>query len=349
MVTFWFLLIAVMLVAYVVFDGFDLGVGAISKWVAHTPEERALVRRSIGPEWDANEVWLIAAGGVLYFAFPELYAASFSGFYLPLMMVLWLLIGRALGLELRHHVGDELIGSACDSIFMISSLLLPVVFGAALGNVMRGVPLDADGTFFLPLWTNFRPGRDPGVLDWYTVLCGLVALVALATHGAHFLALRTEGCLNARARRIARKGTFALPGLTLLSLGATTAVRPTVLENFRGHPVGLAIPLSVAASLAIMAVAVRRGHERTAFGASAVYLATMLVGAAFALYPVVLPSSDDPTRSLTVASAATGSHGMRVAAVWWPFAFLLVAGSFTHLYRTFRGKLPPHDTADTYH
>ena len=104
---FWFLLVALMLVAYVVLDGFDLGAGAIYKWVAKSRDERALVRRTIGPVWDANEVWLLAAGGTLYFAFPQLYASSFSGFYLPLMMVLWLLIGRALGLELRGHFGDD--------------------------------------------------------------------------------------------------------------------------------------------------------------------------------------------------------------------------------------------------
>ncbi len=349
MVTFWFLLVAIMLVAYVVFDGFDLGVGAISRWVARTPDERALVRRSIGPVWDANEVWLLAAGGVLYFAFPQLYASSFSGFYLPLMMVLWLLIGRALGLELRGHAGDELLGPACDTIFWVCSLLLPVFFGAALGNVIRGVPLDGDGTFFLPLWTNFRPGRDPGVLDWYTVLCGAVVLVALATHGAHFLALRTEGPVNARARSIGRAGTYALPLLTLVSLAATTAVRPAVLDNFRRHPAGLAIPLAVAASLAVMAAAAHRGRERLAFAASVAYLAAMLVGAAFALYPVLLPSSDDPARSLTISAAATGGHAMRVAAVWWPIAFLLVAASFTHLYRTFRGKLSATGSADGYH
>lgn len=348
MVTFWFLLVAIMLVAYVVFDGFDLGIGAISKWVAHTPDERALVRRSIGPVWDANEVWLLAAGGVLYFAFPQLYASSFSGFYLPLMMVLWLLIGRALGLELRNHAGDELFADACDAIFMISSLLLPVFFGAALGNVIRGVPLDADGTFFLPLWTDFRPGPQPGVLDWYTVLCGVVVLVALVTHGAHFLAMRVSGDLNQRARRIGRLGAYALPALTLISLAATKAVRPGILENFRLHPLGILIPIAVAGSLTLMIVAARRGRERTAFAASVSYLATMLVGAAFALYPVLLPSSQDPALSLTVAAAATGAHGMRVALIWWPIAFVLVAASFTHLYRTFRGKLTPGE-ADGYH
>ncbi len=348
MATFWFLLVAVMLVAYVVLDGFDLGVGAISKWVANTPEEHALVRRSIGPVWDANEVWLLAAGGTLYFAFPALYAASFSGFYLPLMMVLWLLIGRALGLELRAHLGDELLADACDAIFMVSSLLLPVFFGAALGNVIRGVPLDADGTFFLPLWTNFRPGPEPGVLDWYTVTCGVVALVAIATHGAHYLAMRVTGELNARARRIARLGTYLLPPLTLVSLGTTLVVRPTVADNFRSHPAGLLIPLAVASCLVVMTVAARRGHERAAFFASVAYLASMLGGAAFALFPVLLPATGDPTRSLTIEGAATGPYAMGVALGWWPVAFLLVAVTFTHLYRTFRGKLAAGET-DGYH
>jgi len=348
MANLWFLLVAIMLVAYVVFDGFDLGVGALYTWVARTPEERALVRRTIGPFLDANEVWLLAAGGTLYFAFPQLYASSFSGFYLPLMMVLWLLIGRALGLELRGHLGADLLADACDRIFMISSLLLPIFLGAALGNVIRGVPLDADGSFFLPLWTDFTPGRQPGVLDWYTVTCGVVVLVAIATHGAHFLALRSHGPVNERARRIGRLGAYLLPVLTTLSLAASVAVRPAVLENFRTYPIGVSIPLAVAGSLAVMAVAARRGRERLAFGASIAYLASMLGGAAFALFPVLLPSSDDPSRSLTIASASTSSYAMRVALTWWLVAFVLVAATFTHLYRTFRGKLTGGET-DGYH
>lgn len=348
MATLWFLLVAVMLVAYVVLDGFDLGVGAIYKWIAKTPADRALVRRSIGPVWDANEVWLLAAGGTLYFAFPQLYATSFSGFYLPLMIVLWLLIGRATGLELRGHVGDELLAEACDTVFMVSSLLLPVFLGAALGNVIRGVPFDADDNFFLPLWTNFRPGTQPGVLDWYTVICGVVVLVAIVNHGAHYLALKVDGDLNLRARRVGRAGALLLPALTAGSLLATLVVRPSVLDNFRSHPIGLLIPGAVAASLVIMILAVQRGRERAAFFASVVYLASMLGGAAFALFPVLLPSTTDPARAITIGTAATGAYAMRVGLLWWPVALLLVAVTFTHLYRTFRGKLAAGDT-DGYH
>jgi cytochrome d ubiquinol oxidase subunit II len=339
MATLWFLLVAVMLVAYVVLDGFDLGVGAIYMWVARTDVERSIARRSIGPVWDANEVWLLAAGGTLYFAFPQLYASGFSGFYLPLMIVLWLLIGRALGLELRGHVPDTFLAESCDAVFNLSSLLLAVFYGAALGNVVRGVPFEADGYFFLPLWTTFRPGAKPGVLDWYTVLAGVVALAALATHGAHYLAMRAAGEVNTRARRAAKVGRRALAVLTPLSLVATLAVRPGVLDNFRTHPVGFALPLAVAASLVAMEVAGRAANDRAAFAASIAYLVSMLGGAAFALFPVLLPSSGDPARSITIANAATGSYAMRAALGWWLVAFLVVAGTFAYLYRSFRGKL----------
>src|SRR5467141_3702627 len=140
--TIWFWLVAIMIAIYVLLDGFDLGAGAIHLLVAKTDEERRQVLASIGPVWDGNEVWLIAAGGTLYFAFPALYASSFSGFYLPLMMVLWLLILRGISIELRTHVDNRLWKSLWDAVFAGASTLLAVFFGAALGNVIRGVPLD---------------------------------------------------------------------------------------------------------------------------------------------------------------------------------------------------------------
>src|SRR6202451_3878029 len=141
MPTLWFIIVACMLAAYVVLDGFDLGAGVIYLLVAHTSEERRMVLRAIGPVWDGNEVWLLATGGTLYFAFPQLYASAFSGFYLPLMMVLWLLILRGIGIELRAHLDNQVWQSFFDFIFCGSSALLAIFFGAALGNVIRGVPL----------------------------------------------------------------------------------------------------------------------------------------------------------------------------------------------------------------
>ncbi|MEO6983510.1 MAG: cytochrome d ubiquinol oxidase subunit II, partial [Edaphobacter sp.] len=166
MATLWFWLVAFMLIAYVVLDGFDIGVGILHLFVAKSDDERRLALRSIGPVWDGNEVWLVAGGGTLYFAFPLVYASAFSGFYLPLMIVLWLLILRGVSIELRSHISLGVWRTFFDALFAFSSSLLAIFYGAALANVIRGVPIGPDSYFFLPLWTNWRVGPSPGILDW---------------------------------------------------------------------------------------------------------------------------------------------------------------------------------------
>src|SRR5215207_9112567 len=193
---------------------------------------------------DGFEVWLIAAGGTLFFAFPLLYAAGFSGFYLPLIIVLWLLMIRGLSIELRGHIENPLWASFWDAMFFIGSALLAIFYGAALGNVVRGVPLNEDGYFFQPLWTNFSPfGENPGILDWYTVLIGLLALTTLIAHGANFVAVKTENELNARSRAIARIFAFALVVLTVLGTVATFWVSPAMLTRLNERPYGYVFPL----------------------------------------------------------------------------------------------------------
>src|SRR5258707_1734229 len=197
--TIWFWLVAIMITTYVLLDGFDLGAGAIHLFVAKTDDERRQVLATIGPVWDGNEVWLIAASGTLYFAFPALYASAFSGFYLPLMIVLWRLILRGASIEFRNHIKIAISDPLWDFLFCVSSLLLAVFFGAALGNVVRGVPLDSSGYFFEPLWTNFRLGDETGILDWYTILVGVLALLALVMHGALWVQMKTTGPVNQRS------------------------------------------------------------------------------------------------------------------------------------------------------
>src|SRR5580658_6906232 len=213
--TIWFCLVAIMIAMYVLLDGFDLGAGAIHLIVAKTDLERRQVLASIGPVWDGNEVWLLATGGTLYFAFPALYASGFSGFYLPLMMVLWLLILRGASIEFRNHVKSAVWDPFWDFLFCASSLLLAVFYGVALGNVVRGVPLDGSGYFFEPLWTNFRLGQVTGILDWYTILIGLAAYFVLTLHGALWVAYKTSGALRNRARRMAR---IAWPAVVILTI-----------------------------------------------------------------------------------------------------------------------------------
>ena len=317
METLWFMIVAVMLTAYVVLDGFDLGAGVIYLLVAKTGVERRTVLRTIGPVWDGNEVWLLAAGGTLYFAFPQLYASSFSGFYLPLMMVLWLLMLRAIGIEFRSHIDNPVWQGFFDVVFCGSSALLAIFLGAALGNVIRGVPLASDGYFFEPLWTDFRVGAHPGILDWYTVMAGVIALVTLTAHGALYVVTKTEGELNLRSRRVALVLWPVQLLLTIVSLLATWSIKPEVMNNYREHPVGVLIPLAVLGSLATMFWATSKSKEKPAFVASGCYIASMLVGAAFALYPVVLPASTDPSYSLTIYNSAAGHHGLVVGITWW--------------------------------
>ena len=339
MPTLWFIIVAVMLVAYVVLDGFDLGAGIIYLLVAKTHDERRMVLRAIGPVWDGNEVWLLAAGGTLYFAFPQLYASSFSGFYLPLMMVLWLLMLRAIGIEFRTHIDNPVWQGLFDVVFFGASALLAIFFGAALGNVIRGVPLGPDGYFFEPLWTNFRVGEQNGILDWYTVMAGVVALVTLTVHGAFYIAVKTENDLSGRARGTAIALWPVLFVLTGVSLAATYYARPEVMDNYRHHPVGLLVPLEVLGSLLLMIWAARRSNDKLAFVGSSAYIAGILVGAVFALYPVVLPASTGSEYDLTVSNSAAGHHGLVVGLVWWILSAVIATAYFVFLFRMFRGKV----------
>jgi cytochrome d ubiquinol oxidase subunit II len=339
MPTIWFMIVAAMISVYVLLDGFDLGAGAVHLFIAKNDEERRTILRAIGPVWDGNEVWLVAAGGTLFFAFPLLYASSFSGFYLPLMMVLWLLMLRAIGIEFRTRIDDKLWKGFFDVVFGLASILLVIFFGAALGNVIRGVPLNADGYFFEPLWTNWRVGVENGILDWYTVVCAVVALLTLVVHGSLYLATKTEGDLNRRARKVVSTVWPVQVAATIFSLIATVYAVPRVLDNYHRWPVGYLAPVIVSASLVYLYFAHSRGHEKAAFLASCAYIAGMLVGAAFALYPNVLPASTGQQYSLTIYNAATGSHGMAIGFVWWTMAIFLALGYSVFIYRMFRGKV----------
>jgi cytochrome d ubiquinol oxidase subunit II len=339
METLWFVIVAFMLLAYVVLDGFDLGAGIIHLFVARSDRERRMVIRSIGPVWDGNEVWLLAAGGTLYFAFPLLYASSFSGFYLPLIMVLWLLMLRAVGIEFRTHLESPVWRSFFDVVFSVSSILLAIFFGAALGNVIRGVPLGPDGYFFEPLWTDWRVGPQPGILDWYTVMAGVVALITLTLHGGLYVASKTEGEVRSRARRMVSYTWPLLLLFTFLSLILTMTVRLGVVNNYKAHPVGLLIPVLVFAALAGILHFHVIEQEKAAFVCSSLYLVGMLGGAAFGLYPYVLPASTDPRYSLTIYNTAAGRYGLEVGIVWWIIGMVLALGYFVFIYRMFRGKV----------
>jgi len=328
-----------MLTMYVLLDGFDLGAGIIHLVAARTDTERRFVLRAIGPVWDGNEVWLIAAGGTLFFTFPLLYASSFSGFYLPLIIVLWLLMARGVSIELRSRFSNVVWASFWDGMFFLGSALLAIFYGAALGNVIRGVPLNPQGYFFEALWTDFNPfSANPGILDWYTILTGLLAFVALLAHGANFIAVKTEGALNERARRISRIGWLITIPLAVLASIATFFVQPQVYTSFAQRPWGIIFPLIAFVGLLGAGFFNFRKHDMAALLSSGTFILGMLTSAAFSLYPIVLPAVNR-AYSLTINNASASQYGLAVGLIWWSVGIVLAAIYFIFTYRRFRGKV----------
>src|SRR5262245_53574612 len=253
----WFGIASVAIALYVVLDGFDFGAGMLHLLVAKTDSERRQVLSAIGPFWDGNEVWLLAAGGVLFLAFPRVLAVGLSGFYFAIMLVLWVLILRGISIEFRSHVEDSLWRAFWDGTFWIASTLAPVLFGAALGNLVRGVPIDDRGWFTLSLFESFSPFGALGILDWFTVLAGLLGLAALAHHCALFLAWKTDGGVQHRALDVAAKLFPAVVILWLLATIATWFVAPALVDGFRSRPLAWACAALFLAGL-ITSVVARR-------------------------------------------------------------------------------------------
>ncbi|MFZ1865630.1 MAG: cytochrome d ubiquinol oxidase subunit II [Polyangiales bacterium] len=335
----WYVLLAGMLAVYVMLDGFDLGAGILHLVVAKTDAERNAVLRTLGPVWDGNEVWLLAAGGTMVLAFPVLYARAFSGFYLPLMVVLWLLVFRALGIELRHQIRHPLWEQFWDVAFSLASLLLVVFFGAALGNVVRGVAIDEAGEFFAPLWTDFHVDPKPGIIDWYTLLVGLTATAALTMHGAAWLVWRTRGEVQRRSRAALLRAWVVTLTLTAAVTVTTFLVQPQMARNLQTNLGWWLAPTLALGGLVGLHVLVRRGRWRGAFFSSCAFLAGMLVSAAAAIFPYVLPARGH-TEGLTITAAATEPYALQVALYWWIPGVLLAIGYFIFNYRNLRGIEP---------
>ncbi len=338
----WFCVVAFMLAMYTILDGFDLGAGILHLFVAKNDDERRTVLNAIGPVWDGNEVWILAAGGTLFFAFPLLYASSFSGFYLPLMIVLWLLMMRGLGIELRHHVNHPMWKTFWDGVFAIGSILLAIFLGAALGNVVRGVPLNEQGYFFEPLWTTFTVQPDTGILDWFTVMMGLVGLFSLTTHGANYLAMKTEGPVQERAHRIASLTFWGVLIFSVATLIASSSIRPEIWSNYTEHIWGWMFPLMAGLGMGGMFYFNKKREDTRAFLSSSAFIGGMLASTAFGLFPNVLPASTDPKFNLTVYNTAASDYGLGVGIVWWTIGIIIALGYFTYLFYSFRGKVKLH-------
>ena len=339
METIWYALVTMMLAMYVVLDGLNFGVGMVYPAVALAEAERRTARASISPVWVGYEVWLVAAGGLLFLAFPKAYAAGFSGFYLALIIVLWLLIFRGLALELRSHLDHNLWRQFWDLVFSGASFLLAIVFGTALGNLIRGVPLNREGYFFVALWTDFAPGPKPGILDWYTMLMGLTSVAILAFHGAAYLAMKTEGDLYRRADRVARLTGWAAVGFTILAVLAVALVQPNLRLNYANRPIGYLLPATGLLALGGALYLRRRQRDIAAFLASSLFILAMLGSVAWGMYPDILVSTTDATLSLTAFNAATNSYGLTAGLAWFVAGFVLIIAYQVYAHLVFWGKV----------
>lgn len=343
MVEIWYAIAAVFLTAYAVLDGFDLGAGALHLIVARTDVERRQVLGAIGPYWDGNEVFLIASGGVLFVAFPSALAAGLAGFYLAIFLVLWGLILRGVAIEFRSHIDDPLWHTAWDAVFAVASGFLTILFGVAVANLIRGVPLDDNGWFALALFTHFRTEEPVGILDWYTVLVGAFGLVTLAAHGGAFLAWKTEGEVHERSRRL----SLALFGLATLLWPAvswgTFVASPAFFTTFARRPLAWvgAVAAILGLAAALRGLATRR--PLAAFLGSCGFVAAILLATAALMFPILLRSTGDAARSVTAYNAAAASGGLRTALGWFSLGAPLVVAYFVVVFRLHRGKVTPRE------
>ena len=335
----WFALASGMVALYVVMDGFDFGAGALHLWVARSDRERRQVLAAIGPYWDGNEVWLIATGGLLYVAFPKALGSALSGFYLAMMLVLWTLILRGLAIEFRGHLESPLWRQAGDVVFSAASTALVIVLGAAIGNLVRGMPIDRDGWFALTLFTDFGTSGEIGILDWYTVLVGVFTLAALSAHGAAYLAYKTSGPVQERARRFGRPLAAAVAGLFAVVTVATTFVTPGFLGAVPSRPAAWLAALVAAGGLVLLNLELRTGRDGRAFVGSTLFLGGLLAATAAAMYPVLLRARNDPALSLTAPGTASAESSLRIALTWWSIAFPLAVAYFVVVWLLHRGKV----------
>jgi cytochrome d ubiquinol oxidase subunit II len=329
--TIWFIVLASMLAGYAILDGFDLGAGALHLWLGRTAGERAQVIDAIGPVWNGNEVWLLAAGGAMVVAFPTVYASGFSGFYLALMLVLWLLLLRGLAIEFRHQLHHPMWEDVWDVVFNVSSLLLALLFGVAVGNVLRGVPLDADGQFV---------GTFTLMLNPFALVGGLLSVATLSMHGANYIALKTEGAVQARARAAAGACYWASIVALIVMVVASFVVRPSFTANFARWPWLIAAPLLVVGAIITMRVYSRRHDDLRAFFSSGAWIAGILLSATAGLYPMLLPALPGSAHpGLDAFNSASPLGSLRIALGIYALGITLVAIYLVYIYRIWRGKV----------
>ena len=339
MVETWYAILALTLIIYVVLDGRNFGAGILHLFVARTRAERRQVLAAVGAVYAWHEVWLVGFGGILVLSFPKIYASAFSGYYLALFLILWCLILRGISLEVRGAFEDGMWQDFWDVVFALANVLLATLFGAALGNLARGLPIDANGDFPMAFFTDFGVRGYVGLLDWYTISVSLVVLVMVAAYGANYLTLKTDGPVHDRSEAVARRLWMIIPVLFLVLSVETWYVRPSLLPEVAAKPVAwIGVLVVLAGTTALYTGLYRRLEWRTFLGSS-LLIAGLLIAGAAGIFPVILYSTLAPENSLTAYNSATGVQSLWLGIIWWPFSILLSVGYFIFTAKHYAGKV----------
>lgn len=355
----WWLLLGVLLIGFAIMDGFDLGVAALVRVLGHDDDERRALLETVEPVWEGNQVWIILGGGAVFAAWPLLYAASFSGFYFAIFLVLLGFILRPVGFGFRNKIADPRWRTGWDWALTISGAVPSLIFGVAFGNLFLGVPFQYDDT----LRMTYEGGLI-GLLRPFPLLAGVVSLTMILMHGAAYASMKADEIIAARATRLltwfatAFAASYALAGIWLAFGISGYAIRSTLVFDAPSNPLTKEVavgggwladgPLGgcacVAAAIALIAalaspILARRARHRTAFVASAIAIAGTIFSAGFALFPFLLPSSLDPRSSLTIWDASSSRTTLGLMLIATLVLLPIVLAYTTWVYRVLRGRV----------
>ena len=334
--TIWFLLVAILIIGYAILDGFDFGVGIIHLFTKDENDKRININ-AIGPVWDGNEVWLLTGGGALFAAFPIVYATVFSGFYLALMLLLVALVFRAVSFEFRGKIDSPKWKKAWDLAFGLGSLLPAILFGVAVGNILRGIPIDSNGMFTGTFFTLLNP---------YAILVGVLSLVLFLMHGAIYLSMKTENDQKERMKNLASRTWIAFVILYFVVTIYSIFEASFLFEGVLGNPIFWIVFLLLLGSILYIPVAVKTEKFGRAFLSSAVTITSMIGLMGVSLFPRLVPSSTDLAYSLTIYNASSTERTLMTMLIIALIGMPLVIGYTAFIYKQFKGKVVL--TSDSY-
>ncbi|MBP7846844.1 MAG: cytochrome bd ubiquinol oxidase subunit [Pseudomonadota bacterium] len=359
----WWVLVAVLMIGLMIMDGHDMGVGTLSPFVGKTDSERRAAINSVAPHWDGNQVWFITGGGAVFAAWPLVYAASFSMLYIAILAVLWTLFLRAPAFDYRSKIENPTWRATWDWVLFVGSAVPPLLFGVAVGNVMLGIPFHFDDSMRLTSDASNPLFGFLGLLSPFALLCGLVSFCMTAAHGGVYLSIRTEGAMQARAKKAA--AIFSILAIVLFAVGglmvghingyvatnldpnaASDPLMKTVevvkgawLNNYKLYPITMLVPALGFIGLLFSLIFNIKGKSGLAFIFSGIGIAGIILTSGVSMFPFIMPSSSDPISSLTAFDATSSEHTLLLMLVAALIFTPIILTYTSWVYKIMRGKL----------